>query len=29
MELRGVRPHGLTVRMVKVLAWKSTGLGWA
>jgi anti-sigma regulatory factor (Ser/Thr protein kinase) len=26
MELRARRPHGLTVRMVKVLAWKSTGL---
>ena len=26
MELRAGRPHGLTVRMVKVLAWKSTGL---
>jgi serine/threonine-protein kinase RsbW len=29
MELRAGRPHGLTVRMVKVLAWESTGLVWA
>jgi hypothetical protein len=29
MELRAGRPHGLTVRMVKVLAWKSTRLVWA
>jgi hypothetical protein len=26
MELQAGHPHGLTVRMVKVLAWKSTGL---
>jgi hypothetical protein len=26
MELRAGRPHGLTVRMVKVLTWNSNGL---